>query len=356
MAAPYLMSVAPVAVTKVWGGHQLAAIVALSDPPSEPIGEVWSLSALPGHACPVVNGALAGLPLDEALAQLHVELPRPFPVLLKMLETTEPISLQLHPSDTLARKRGHACGKSEAWLILKATPEARVIHGLKAAASEAPGAAAAPPQAGDLAGFVRAVRENGTEVTRYLRTFPVREGDVIPVPPGTVHSTTGGLVWVEVQQSADLTYRMYDWGRTGREMHIEQALEALVPHPLPGVPLSGLTLESGPCTRRLLWACRAFVMEEIHLGGHWSAPTRGHAFEVLMGLKGKPQVECRGDQIPLLPGRAALVPGGLPFALSSRAAGRVLRVYQADLETEMRAALVAAGHGSDRIAGVLNLD
>lgn len=349
MAAPYPMAVAPIAITKVWGGHQLAGIVDLQDPPNEPIGEVWTLSALPGHACPVVNGALAGLPLDEALAQLECDLPRPFPVLLKMLETLEPISLQLHPNDAQARKRGHPCGKSEAWMILKATPEARIIHGLKAASSDAIGAAAAPPETGDIAAFVKAVRENSPDVSRFLRTFPVRDGDVIPVPPGTVHSNTGGIVWCEVQQSADLTYRMYDWGRTGREMHVEQALEALVAAPLPGVPLAGLTLESGPCTRRLLWACRAFVMEEIHTSGHWSAPTRGHSFEVLMGLRGKPQVECRGDQLPLLPGRCVLVPGGLPFALSSRAAGRVLRVYQADL-SEIKAALTAAGHTGDKVA------
>ena len=356
MAAPYLMSVAPIPVTKVWGGHQLAPMVDLQDPPHEPIGEVWSLSALPGHSCPVVNGALAGLPLDEALAQLEADIPRPFPVLLKMLESTQPMSVQLHPSDAVARKHGHPCGKSEAWLILRATPEARVYHGLKALASDGVGAAAAPPETGDLAAFVKAVRTDPSQLPNFLRTFPVREGDVFPVPPGTVHACTGGLVWAEVQQSADLTYRMYDWDRTGREMHTEKALEALVPKPPPAIPLSGLTIESGPCTRRLLWACRAFVMEEIHVSGHWSAPTRGHAFEVLMGLRGKPQVECRGDAITLLPGRAVLIPGGLPFALSSRAAGRVLRVYQADLEQELRPALVAAGHGPDKIADFLYQD
>ena len=246
MAAPYLISVAPVAVTKVWGGRQLAAMVDLLDPPNEPIGEVWSLSALPGKACPVVNGALAGMPLDEALTQLEVDLPHPFPVLLKLLETVEPISLQLHPNDVLARKRGHPCGKSEAWIILKATPEARVTHGLKSASSDALGAAAAPPETGDLGGFVRAVRSGSADVSKYLRTFAVREGDVFPIPPGTVHSTTGGIVWAEVQQSADLTYRLYDWGRTGREMHVEEALEALSPRPIGAMPLSGLTLESGP--------------------------------------------------------------------------------------------------------------
>ena len=159
-------------------------------------------------------------------------------------------------------------------------------------------------------------------------------------------------VLVNAQQSADLTYRMYDWGRTGREMHVEEAIEALQPRPHPAVPLAGLTLESGPCTRRLLWACRAFVMEEIHLSGHWSAPTRGHQFEVLMGLKGKPTVECRGDQLTLLPGRSVLVPGGLPFSLSSRAAGRVVRVYQADLG-EIRTALAGAGHSADKISDFL---
>lgn len=356
MVAPYPMAIAPVAVTKVWGGHQLATLVDLEDPPNEPIGEVWSLSALPGRSCPVGNGPLAGIPLDEALAQIEAPLPRPFPVLLKCLETNEPISLQLHPSDAMARRRGHLSGKSEAWLVLKAAPDAAVIHGLRSAASDANGLAAAPPGAGDLAAFVRCLRGNAEGLERFLRRIPVKEGDVIPVPPGTVHSTQGNIVWVEVQQSADLTYRLYDWGREGRDLHVEHALEALAPRPLDNIPLSGLTLESGPCTRRLLWACPAFVMEEIHVSGHWSPPTRGHAFEVLMGLRGKPHVECRGDALPLLPGRSVLIPSGLAFALAARAAGRVLRVYQADLDGEVVPALQAAGHTAERIAHFLHRD
>jgi mannose-6-phosphate isomerase len=356
MAAPYPMAIAPVAITKVWGGHELAALVNLEDPPAEPVGEVWSLSALPGKSCPVANGALAGVPLDEALDQLETPLPKPFPVMLKCLETNEPISLQLHPSDVMARRRGHPCGKSEAWLVLKAAPDAAVIHGLRSAASDVDGIAAPPPTGEDLAAFVRCLRGNAAGIERYLRSIPVKDGDVIPVPPGTVHSTRGHIVWAEVQQSADLTYRLHDWGRQGREMHVEQALEALAPRPLDGLPLSGLTLESGPCTRRLLWACPAFIMEEISVSGHWSAPTKGRPFEVLMGLRGKPQVECRGDALPVLPGRCVLIPGGLAFSLSARAAGRVLRVYQADLDAEVVPALTAAGHTPEKIAHFLNRD
>ncbi|MBI4859947.1 MAG: class I mannose-6-phosphate isomerase [Candidatus Riflebacteria bacterium] len=339
MISPYPMALGPVAVGKVWGGSSLARFAGLTEAPAEPIGEIWSLSALDQRPTVVTNGPLAGMPLPEALGQIEGAPPAPFPLLVKVLEATTPISLQVHPSDAFARAQGFACGKSEAWLILKVGPTGRVLHGLRDGVS--------------LPEFVDALERGAEDVLRCVRQFKVAEGDVIPILSGTVHATLGELVWAEVQQSSDLTYRLCDWGRTGRELHVDRAMAALDPRPPCPAPVSGLTLEVQVATRRLLVACRPFVMEEIHLTGHWSAPTRGHPFEILMGLRGKPQVECRGDSLQLLPGRSVLLPAPLPFAISSRSPGRLLRVYQADLESELRPALVAAGHSPERIATTL---
>jgi mannose-6-phosphate isomerase len=352
---PYPLAVAPEPVAKVWGGRSLARMVDLPDAADDRIGEVWCLSALRERPSRVTNGALAGERLDEALARLDgPPAAVPFPVLVKFLEVTEPISLQVHPGDAYARKQGHPNGKCEAWLVLKAAPGACVIHGLKSPADPHPDAPE-PPSTADLAAFARALREDPGSLDAFLRRVAIKEGDVIPVPPGTVHSTSGELVVVEVQQTSDLTYRLHDWGRggPGRELALDHALAALAPRARTPLPLGGLTLESGPATRRLLFACRPFVMEEIHVVGSWSAPSRGHAFEVLTGLKGKPQVECGGDVLPLPPGRSVLVPHGMAFGLVSRAAGRVLRVYQADLEAEVRTAALAAGHPPERVDEVV---
>jgi mannose-6-phosphate isomerase len=337
--APYPMILAPACVPKVWGGRSILDFVELAEAPDGPIGEIWTLSALSERPTLVQNGRCGGMPVAEALERVGCTAPCSF--LVKLLESTSPLSLQVHPNDAQAQAAGLPSGKSEAWFVLRTFGDCKIVYGLADGISTAE--------------FGDAVRAGSADLQRYLKLIPVKEGDVIPVPPGVMHTILGHMVWAEVQQSADVTYRLHDWGRqdASRALHIDAGLAAISPTVPSTVPTAGLTIEAGPCSRRLLWACSSFVMEEIHVSGQWSSPTRGHAVEALMGLWGKPQVDCAQDRLPLPPGRTIVIPNGLPYSVSTRAAGRLLRIYQADLETEIRPALVAAGHAEDRIATAL---
>jgi len=340
---PYPLIMEPIVVPKIWGGRRLVTFAELPDAIGDPVGEIWSLSALPERPTRIVNGPLAGVSLIDALPRLGgLPLPEPFPVLLKLLEATAPLSVQLHPSDDLARRHGFPGGKNEAWIVLDTTADAGIIHGLR--------------EGTDIEEFTRALEGGSLDVDRYLRVQSVRTNDVIPIPSGTIHSALKGLLLAEVQQSSDVTYRLYDWGRnpTTRKLHVAQAMEALNRGVAPKLPHVVLDLENGSTKRRFLWACSAFVMEELSIEGRWAPVGMSHTFEVFMGIGGWMAMEYRGESLPIGPGRSILVPGSVPFSLSSRSAARALRVYAADLDSEIRPLLRAAGHSPSEIERVIS--
>jgi mannose-6-phosphate isomerase len=170
--------------------------------------------------------------------------------LLKILFTTEALSIQVHPDDAFARSIGLEHGKSEAWYILSALPSARIALGLKRRVS--------PTE-------LRASIDSGS-IAELIQWRMVKAGDVIFVPPGTIHSIGPGLVLVEIQQRSEATFRLFDYGRQ-RELHAHNAVEAARGEQArPQAPLRKLTKE-----RTLLVASRHFVLERFELppGSDW---------------------------------------------------------------------------------------
>ena len=172
----------------LWGGSRLAAEFGKGE---GIIGESWECWP---------DGLLADGRRVREVADL--------PVLVKLIDTREVLSVQVHPGDEAARGRGHPHGKAEAWVVLDALPGARVAWGLRRELSRAELRERA------LSGAIEAD----------LAWFEPRPGDVIEVPPGTIHAIGPGLLLYEVQEPIDLTWRLYDWGR-GRELHLEEACE-----------------------------------------------------------------------------------------------------------------------------------
>jgi len=207
--AAYPMLFAAEFKEKVWGGRRLKSWFDNMPPGPTPIGEAWVLSAHPSGPTRVTNGRLAG----RTLAELCPE----FPLLIKVLSCDADLSVQVHPPDNYAHLRAGESGKSEVWLVLEAAPGASIIHGL---------AEGVTPDTlkHSLASAIAA------DVMSCFRRVPVAAGDLIAVPPGTVHALGAGLVVAEVQQSSDTTYRLWDYGRLGidgrpRELHVEQAMD-----------------------------------------------------------------------------------------------------------------------------------
>ena len=202
-----------------WGGHALKELFG-KNAPDEITGESLEVSALPGHESRVANGEYAGKTLRDLFPLWGKSLTglsrSSFPLLLKLLDTREPLSVQVHPDDSYALTHEGKPGKSEAWYILDAAPGAQLVYGIDTHGES-----------------LRSVLDEGKLESSLCRT-DVHAGDVFYIPAGTVHALGSGIRCYEIQQASDLTYRLWDWGRTGndgrpRALHIEQALSVSRP-------------------------------------------------------------------------------------------------------------------------------
>jgi mannose-6-phosphate isomerase len=211
MSHLYPLRLLPEFYERVWGARDLAPFYT-RPVTGAPIGEVW----LTEEKCKVANGPLSGQSLGELsrqfgpelLGQAAPDLSR-FPLLIKFLFPQDKLSVQVHPDDVTAARRGQPCGKTECWYVLHAKPGAQVGVGLKPGTSKAD--------------MERAIRE--TRMEELLNWIDLCPGDLIYVDAGTVHTIGPGAVIVETQQNSDTTYRLYDYGRP-RELHLQRGMEA----------------------------------------------------------------------------------------------------------------------------------
>ena len=201
---------------KIWGGSRLRSVFGF-DIPNDKIGEDWAISAHPHGVSVVENGEYQGQKLDE-LWQNHKELfgnpTEPvFPLLIKILDAEDELSVQVHPDDAYGMKHEGELGKTECWYIIDAEPGAEIIYGHHAKTRE------------ELAEMIQEGRWDDL-----LKKVPVKKGDFFYVPSGTIHAIGKGIMILETQQSSDTTYRVYDYDRKDangntRELHIQQSID-----------------------------------------------------------------------------------------------------------------------------------
>lgn len=210
------MFLKPVFQEKIWGGSRLRSVFGF-DIPNDKIGEDWAISAHPHGVSVVENGEYQGQKLDE-LWQNHKELfgnpTEPvFPLLIKILDAEDELSVQVHPDDAYGMKHEGELGKTECWYIIDAEPGAEIIYGHHAKTRE------------ELAEMIQEGRWDDL-----LKKIPVKKGDFFYVPSGTIHAIGKGIMILETQQSSDTTYRVYDYDRKDangntRELHIQQSID-----------------------------------------------------------------------------------------------------------------------------------
>ncbi|MFA6770064.1 MAG: type I phosphomannose isomerase catalytic subunit [Bacteroidales bacterium] len=215
----------PILKERVWGGDKLTSSLGKETIGKIPIGESWELSGVQGDISIVSNGFLKGNNINELVEiylgdltgdAIYERYGNEFPILIKILDIRDSLSLQIHPDDSTAIERHNSYGKTECWYILEADPTAKIYLGLNQKLT---------PQE-----FYDRCNSNTIEETLNVVT-PVK-GEIIYIKPGTLHSATGGLLVAEVQQASDVTYRVYDWGRehnpeTAREMHLDLAIDCI---------------------------------------------------------------------------------------------------------------------------------
>jgi mannose-6-phosphate isomerase len=221
----YPLKFAPLFKDKIWGGQKAKTIFGLDFSPLPNCGEVWVLSGYPGNESVVNNGFLKGNDLNE-LVEIYMEellgdkvfetYGHDFPLLIKILDSNDWLSIQVHPDDELAEKRHKGSGKTEMWYVIDAEPDSELISGFRSTVTK----------------DQYLEKLNSKSLTSLLNYEKAESGDVFFVPAGRVHALGPGLFIAEIQQSSDLTYRIYDYDRPDnsghlRELHTDLALDAL---------------------------------------------------------------------------------------------------------------------------------
>ncbi len=232
---------APVFHEKIWGGNKLATEFGYKIP-SDQTGECWAISAHPHGPAEVINGPYKGLTLDQVWAQHREAFGNAkgdvFPLLTKILDANDNLSVQVHPNDAYAAEHEHELGKTECWYVISAEPGAELYYGHNAKNHE------------ELADWI-----NHGEWDKLFRRVPVKAGDFYYVPSGMIHALGKGIMVLETQQSSDTTYRLYDFDRvdkkTGkkRELHLKQSIDVItVPHEDPKLNVEKTTVGDAEVT------------------------------------------------------------------------------------------------------------
>lgn len=294
----------PIFQKRVWGGRRLAELYGKALPPGEPIGESWEITDRPGAASVVAEGPLAGRDLRWLMENHRAELLGEardiggrFPILAKLLDAQDSLSIQVHPPAALAaRLKGEP--KAEAWLFAATKPGAEIIAGLRVGTTHA-----------DFEQRLRA----GT-VSESVHRIPVRAGDAMFLPSGRLHALCAGSVLFEIQQNSDTTYRVFDWNRAGldgqpRELHIEPALAAIDFNDHEPQLVSSQFAGPADCrTRALIPAGAPFGLEETRLNARSTVQFELRVPLIVGVVDGTLAVRGGGHEKILVAGQFGLVP------------------------------------------------
>ena len=317
---PYPLQCKPEFKERVWGGRALERF-GLKLPEGQ-IGEGWMIGDHPNGTTSVVNGELAGMGLDQIREQYgeaffgskgFSKKNGRFPLLIKLLDCQDDLSVQVHPNDHYDRLPEGELGKTEMWYVLDAKPGAKIIYGLKDGV--------------DREQLAAAIGQN--RIMDCLNEIEVVPGDSFYIPAGTVHALGAGILVAEIQQNSDSTYRLYDYGRLGldgkpRELHIEDSLNVIA------YEGSGATYMKTDLPHAGEWLTLArspfFVTEKGEVDGEWSLSTHADSFVIHIICEGTGSIRYADGELPVKPGECYLLPAHLgSYELTGRMT--VLRSY-----------------------------
>lgn len=297
----YPLQFNPILKERIWGGTKLETI--LNKPINSNItGESWELSTVDGDVSVVANGDLKGKSLTELIDQYPNEIlgtevyqhfGKQFPLLFKYLDAREDLSIQVHPNDALAKKRHNSFGKTEMWYVMQADDDAELIVGFKENSSKEE--------------YVKNL-EDKTLLT-ILNTKKAQKGDVFFLKTGTVHAIGAGLLVAEIQQTSDITYRLYDFNRVDangnkRELHIDLALDAINYNK---VNSQKKYLKEENKSNEIV-DCQYFTTNFIPLNNKISVNKSGETFTVYMCTEGNFEIEIEKTNYSYKQGDTVLIP------------------------------------------------
>jgi len=315
----YPLTFDPIFKERIWGGTKLNTY--LNKPiTSDSIGESWEISTVENSISIVNNGPFKGISLNDLIAQfpqdilgtkVYDQFGKQFPLLFKFIDAKEDLSIQLHPNDQLAMKRHNSFGKTEMWYVMQADQNARLIIGFKEKSS--------PKE------YLKHLQDK--TLLTILDSNKVSKGDAFFLETGTIHAIGGGIVVAEIQQTSDITYRVYDYDRVcsngnKRELHVDLALDAINYNKVN----SKKDYKKQKNVSNEIVDCRYFTTNFIPLDGEMKIYKDSLSFTVFMCVEGSFEIVYDGVVYQYQMGDTLLIPAFMSeFVLHGKAS--VLEIY-----------------------------
>lgn len=299
------LRLAPAFKDYLWGGQRLRREFG-KETDMNPLAESWELSCHEAGLSVIRNGEYAGMTLRDYLAKhpdhfsQTAQADTEFPLLIKLIDAQQMLSVQVHPDDEYARRVENASGKTEMWYVVDAKPGAGIYYGFKEAVTRSQ--------------MAEAIRSK--TLTTMLNWVEAQKGDVFFIPAGTIHAIGAGLLVAEVQQNSNVTYRMWDYGRVGadgktRELHIEKGLDVTVrEYRGPTLPYEPDREVPGGTVRHLV-RCERFCVDAIHLCGLIEDFAQKRSFVSLLCLEGEGALLYGEKAMAVKKGESIFIPAGM---------------------------------------------
>ena len=315
----YPLQFQPILKDRIWGGTKLKTY--LNKPiTSEITGESWEISTVENDVSVIANGFHEGKSLNELInefpeavlgTKVYEQFGKQFPLLFKYLDAREDLSIQVHPNDELAKKRHNSFGKTEMWYVMQADADARIIVGFKEDSSKEE--------------YLENL--NNKTLVSILDDVKAKAGDVFFLETGTVHAIGAGLVIAEIQQTSDITYRLYDFDRKDaqgntRELHVDLALDAINYNKVD----THKKYETVSNQSNVIVDCPYFTTNIIPLDGKIEGNKNGETFTVYMCIEGAFEIRYENVSYQYKKGDTVLIPAGMRnYVLEGEAS--ILEVY-----------------------------
>lgn len=317
----YPLKFKPLFHERIWGGDLLGKMNKKL-PEGKVIGESWELSGVPGNLSVVSNGKLKGNNLEELVEvymgdlvgeKIYQRYGLVFPLLIKLIDAQDALSIQVHPDDALAAKRHDSYGKTEMWYVVDCEPGAELYLGFNR-----------PVTKEEYLGYV----QSGT-LADILARVKVKPGDAYFIPAGAIHAIGKGILIAEIQQTSDITYRVFDWNRVdangkGRELHTELAVDAIN-----FAPDQKFDVTAGPIANKAvkIVQCPYFTTNILEVEGKAEREyVAVDSFVIYMVLDGKMTLKWDGGQETISKGETVLLPAVIESA-TLEGNGRLLETY-----------------------------
>jgi mannose-6-phosphate isomerase len=343
----YPLVLRPVFKDYIWGGTRLNLLGKNTD--GQKLAESWEASCHSEGMSTIGNGPYKNKTLEEVIEKTGAELigtklvDKEFPILLKFLDTSEKLSIQVHPTDEKAKElENQEYGKTEMWYIISAEPEAYIYYGLKENVTQ---------------DMLRQAVENGA-VEGLLNKVEVEAGDVINLLAGTVHALGSGITAVEVQQNSNLTYRLFDYNRhdaSGRPrlLHIEKAIQAIDFSKTEQKKHQGINIKiNDNVTRKILAANQYFAVELWDVKDSLIEESDEEGFFIYSIIKGNAKIDYAQGEINLNQGETVFIPAGLDNYIF-KGQFQAIKAYVPDLEKDIYKPLERQGVSRESIREIL---